>query len=582
MLRLDAYRFLWPYVRAEWRAYSGGALLILGTSFFVNAVPWLIGQAIGRLQSGIRIDLVGPIALVMMGAVLLRGLTAFYMRRTMISASRRIEFRFRNHLFRHIESQDAGFFTSVHTGDLISRFTSDVDAVRSAIGPGIMYSVNTVLTLCFALAIMFSVSVELTLYSLVPLGILTWVIRCLGPKVHHASMLAQERLADLSTTAQENFSHVKLLKSYGREAAEVQRMRQQSDAYYDQSMKMVRLRGWTNAWLWLFGDLVVLSLLALGGVEIIRGEITLGDFAAFKGCQLLLVWPMIALGWVMMLFQRGAASARRLTALLETRPAVNDAKADPTATVKRAALRFERVSFRYGATTPVLRDLDIDLAPGETLGVVGPTGCGKTTLLQLIARLQPVTEGRILVDGRAIEEYPLAALRDAVGYVPQEPFLFSATVRENLSFGVDDATDEQVGEVSDVVRIHDEILGFPDQYDQRVGERGITLSGGQKQRVALARALLKRPRLLLLDDVLSAVDAATETEILQGLRRFTSDLTTVIVSHRLSAVRHAAQIIVILDGRIAERGTHDELVARSGYYADLYRRQTLEDELEQL
>ncbi|MGE3164531.1 MAG: ABC transporter ATP-binding protein [Planctomycetota bacterium] len=582
MFQPAAYRFIWPYLRDEWRAYVGGVFLILTTSFFVNAVPWLVGKAIGCLQSGIRTDLVDEIALAMIGAVLLRGLSAFWMRRTMISASRRIEFRFRNHLFRHIESQDAGFFTNVHTGDLISRFTSDVDAVRSALGPGIMYSINTAFTLAFALAIMFSVSVPLTLYSLVPLAVLTWVIRHLGPKVHQASLLAQERLADLSTLAQENFAHVKLLKSHGREDAEVQRMRTQSDAYFDQSMQMVRLRGWTNAWLWLFGDLVVLFLLVLGGAEIIRGEVSLGDFAAFKGCQLLLVWPMIALGWVMMLFQRGAASAQRLSSLLETQPAVNDAHADPAAVVSRAGLRFEKVTFGYGNARPVLEDIDLEVAPGQTLGIVGPTGCGKTTLLQLIARLQPVTTGRILVDGRPIEQYPLAALRDAVGYVPQEPFLFSATVRENLSFGVDAPTDAQIGEVSEVVRIRDEILGFPDGYEQRVGERGITLSGGQKQRVALARALLKRPRILLLDDVLSAVDAATETEILAGLRRFTSDLTTVIVSHRLSAVRHAAQIVVLRDSHIVERGTHDALLSQGGYYAELYRRQSLEDELERL
>lgn len=582
MFRVGEFRFLFPYVRQEWKSYAVGSVLILCTSFFLVAVPRLVGEAVQRLESGVRTDLVPALALAMIGAVLLRGLTAFWMRRVMISASRRIEFRFRNHLFRHIERQDARFFTDHHTGDLISRFTSDVDAVRAALGPGIMYSVNTALTLCFALIVMSLVSVKLTLYSLLPLVLLTWIIRLLGPKVHQASMLAQERLADLSTQAQENFSHIKVVKAYVREDTEVERMRDQSDAYFSQNMKMVRLRGWTNALLWLFGDLVVLCLLVLGGMEIIRGEITLGDFAAFKGCQLLLIWPMIALGWVMMLFQRGAASARRLRAVLDAASPVNDAEADSGAAVTRGGIRFDDVSFSYDPGIDVLSQVVFDLPGGQTLGVVGPTGCGKTTLLQLMGRLHPATSGQIEVDGRRIEEYPLAALRDAVGYVPQEAFLFSATIRENISFGVDDATEEQIHEIAELVRIHEEIVSFPDGYSQRVGERGITLSGGQKQRIALARALLKRPHLLLLDDVLSAVDANTETEIIQGLRRWTEDLTTVIVSHRLSAVRHADKIIVLDGARIVQSGTHDELVAQSGYYAELHRKQVLEDELEQL
>lgn len=582
MFRVGEFRFLWPYLRAERRAYAIGMVLIVLTSFFLVAVPRLVGEAINALQTGVRIDLVTGLAFAMVGMALLRGLTAFWMRRIVIGASRRIEFRFRNDLFRHIERQDARFFTRVHTGDLISRFTSDVDAVRAAIGPGIMYSMNTAWTLMFAITVMMLVSVPLTIYSLIPLVFLTFVIRFLGPKVHHAAMAAQERLADLSTHAQENFSHIKVLKSYVRERAEIDRMREHSDDYFEQNMRMVQLRAWTQALLWLFGDLVVLFLLILGGWEIIHGDISLGDFTTFKGCQLLLIWPMIALGWVMMLFQRGAASALRLKSLLEEQPEVDDRDAQPDLVVREGALDFDDVTFSYEEQAPVLRDLGFSLRGGDTLGIVGPTGSGKTTLLQLICRLHPAASGKVLVDGKPIEHFPLAALRDSIGYVPQEAFLFSATIAQNIAFGVDDKDQDAIQEVADLVRIHEEITQFPHGYQQRVGERGITLSGGQKQRIALARALLKRPQLLLLDDVLSAVDATTESEILSGLKRWTQDLTTVIVSHRLSAVRHAQQILVLDQGRVIQRGTHDELVAKPGYYADLYQKQALEDELEQL
>ncbi|MEM7168246.1 MAG: ABC transporter ATP-binding protein [Planctomycetota bacterium] len=583
MFQFAQFRFLYPYLWQEKRAYLIGATLTLVSTFFLVVNPRLIGEAIHILDEGSRPSRVPALAMAMVGAVLLRGLTAFYMRRITIGASRRIEYRFRNRLFRHIEAQDARFFSSIHTGDLISRFTSDVDAVRAAIGPGVMYSINTFFTLTFALIWMGMVSISLTIYSMIPLILLTFVIRTLGPKVHRESMAAQQRLSEVSTQALENFSHIKVLKAYVRESAEIKRMQLHSDAYFEQNMRMIRLRAWTNALLFLFGDLVVLSLLSLGGMEIIRGEIALGDFAAFKGCQLILIWPMIALGWVMMLFQRGAASAKRLRELLDARPEIDDTRAMADAKVANGGLRFDRMSFSFDKDDKrVLDDIRVELRAGETLGVVGPTGCGKTTLLHLIARLQPVTAGELLVDGRPIHEYSLVELRDAIGYVPQEPFLFSATIRENIAFGVDDVSDERVEEVARLVAIHDEIMGFPHGYQQRVGERGITLSGGQKQRIALARALLKEPRLLLLDDVLSAVDASTETAILAGLKRWTKGLSTVIVSHRLSSVRHAQQIIVLDEGRITQRGTHEQLLQQEGFYADLYQKQTLEAELEDL
>ncbi len=500
----------------------------------------------------------------------------------MIGASRRVEQDLRKRLFRHLESLDSGYFTEFHTGDLMSRFTSDVDAVRMAIGPGIMYSVNTVFTLGLALTVMLMVSVSLTIYSMVPLVLLTVVIRVLGPRIHQESMLAQERLADISVLAQENFSNTRVVRAFVCENSEVERMRKLSDNYFDQNMKLAKLRAFTNALLWLCADRVILLLVALGGSQLIQGQIQLGEFAAFKGCQLLLIWPMVALGWVMTIFQRGAASAQRIRDILDARPRVDDSRAEPDTRVREGSIQFSRVHFEYIPGKPVLHDLDFRLAAGETLGVVGPTGCGKTTLLHLIPRLYPASGGEIRIDGVPLEQIPLTELRRCIGFVPQEPFLFSTTIEENIAFGIRDATPEMIREVAQVVRIHDEVMTFPHGYQERVGERGITLSGGQKQRIALARALLGRPRMVILDDVLSAVDAHTENEILSNMRQWTENLTTIIVSHRLSTVRHAQQILVLIDGTIVQRGTHEELLAQSGYYAELNRKQSLEDELEHL
>ncbi|MGB1072212.1 MAG: ABC transporter ATP-binding protein, partial [Planctomycetota bacterium] len=539
--------------------------------------------AIQKLESGIGVDLIGPIALAMVGAVLIRGLTSFWTRETVIASSRRIEKKLRDQLYEHISGLDGSFYSKTHTGDLMSRFTSDIEAVRMVFGPAVMYSVQTAFTLIFALSMMIQIDWQLTLYSLIPLGFLTVAIRVIGPKVHRESMRAQEMLSGISVHSQENFANAPVIKAFVVEDAEVERMQRLSHDYFRQNLRIARLRAISGSAMWLFGDLALVTLLLIGGMRILQGDLGLGDFATFNGCQLLLIWPMIALGWVMNLFHRGAASAERLQAILDAKPLVDDSRATGLTAVQKGSVEFQNVSFRYPeGEVPALENVSFDLPPGGTLGIVGVTASGKSSLLNLIPRLSPATSGLVLIDGKPIEEYPLKVLRDSISMVPQEPFLFSATIAENIAFGVGDASEEQVRAVARLVRIDQEIDKFPNGYEQRVGERGITLSGGQKQRIAIARAILQKPRILLLDDVLSAVDSETETSILEGLKDWTRDLTALIVTHRLSAVTHADEILVLDGGKVIERGTHSELLEKKGKYSELWRKQTIESELEDL
>ncbi|NCF55354.1 MAG: ATP-binding cassette domain-containing protein [Planctomycetia bacterium] len=583
MFPFRAFRFLAPLVREQRPIFLVGIVLILLTSLSQVAVPRLVGLAIQKLETGVGVHLITPIAFAMVGAVLIRGLTSFWTRETVIASSRRSEKKLRDQLYEHISSLDGSFYSKTHTGDLMSRFTSDIEAVRMVFGPAVMYSVQTAFTLIFALSMMIQIDWKLTLYSLIPLGFLTVAIRVIGPKVHKESMRAQEMLSGISVHSQENFANAPVIKAFVVEDAEVERMQRLSHDYFRQNLRIAKLRAISGSAMWLFGDLALVTLLLVGGTRILSGELGLGDFATFNGCQLLLIWPMIALGWVMNLFHRGAASAERLQTILDASPLVDNAQARSDINISEGRVSFDKVSFRYlESERPALEDVSFNLKAGGTLGIVGTTASGKTSLLHLVPRLSPVSSGKILIDGNMLEQYPLGELRAAISMVPQEPFLFSATVAENISFGVDNATHEEIVAVARLVRMDQEIEKFPDGYNQRVGERGITLSGGQKQRLAIARAILQRPRILLLDDVLSAVDSETETAILAGLKDWTRDLTSLIVTHRLSAVTHADEIVVLEDGRIVERGTHQSLLEKKGRYNNLWKKQTIESELEDL
>jgi len=583
VIPFKAFRFLLPLVVREKAVISFGILLILVTSISQVAVPRLIGMAVERLESGIGIDLVIPIAMAMLGAVLIRGITSFWTRKTVIGSSRRIEKNLRDQMFRHIETLDGSFHAKIHTGDLMSRFNSDVDAVRMIFGPAIMYSVQTIFIIIFSITLMLQIDWQLTLWSLIPLALITLEVRFIGPKIHDRSKIGQEMLADISVHAQENFANAPVVKAFVIEDAEIDRMHRHSHNYFLQSLRIARVRAIATSSFGLFGDLALVTLLLLGGMRIITGDLSLGEFATFNGCQLLLIWPMIALGWVINLFHRGAASAKRLQDILDSTPTVDDSRSDHEMTVERGEIRFDQVSFRYPESNDsVLHQISFDLPGGKTLGIVGATASGKTSLLNLIPRLAPTPSGSIFIDQVPVEQFSLDALRSSIAMVPQEPFLFSATIADNISFGVDDASMDDIISVSRLVKMDDEINKFPSRYDQRVGERGVTLSGGQKQRIAIARAILQRPLILILDDVLSAVDSETETTILEGLKDWTKNLTALIVTHRLSAITHADEIIVLDKGRIIERGDHESLRRMKGRYHKMWRRQTVESELEDL
>ncbi|MGB0034169.1 MAG: ABC transporter ATP-binding protein, partial [Candidatus Acidiferrales bacterium] len=482
------------------------------------------------------------------------------------------------------------FYVRNRTGDLMSRATNDLNNVRMVLGPGIMYSATTIATMVLAIFFMIKLSPALTLWILLPVPFVAIAVFYFGQIIHRLSEEIQAALGVLSTRAQENLTGMRVVRAYAQEKPEIEAFDRANRDYVNRNIKLI------GAWSMFFPFLSALIgvtfviLLAKGGVQVIDSRISVGTLWAFYAFLVQLVWPMIALGWVTNIFQRSAASMGRLNYILEAEPGINDGAVQPpsgatAANEIRGEIEFRHLTFTYptagdGRGEPVLRDISLRVPAGSTLAVVGPTGSGKSTLAALISRLWEAPPGTLLIDGRPIREYPLADLRRAIGFVPQDTFLFSDTLRENISFGAGDAGEEEILEAAEIASISGEIQSFPNRFDTMVGERGITLSGGQKQRSSLARAILRQPRILILDDSLSSVDTDTEERILRRLREVMRQRTTILVSHRVSTVKDADQIIVVRDGRIIERGTHDSLLAHAGYYADLYQKQLLEEELE--
>jgi len=571
------------YFKKYRRSYVVGTICVFLTNGVWILFPLVIRRAVDDLHLGVTRQKLGTYALLLLGVAAIKGIFQFLTRWIVIGVSREIEYDLRNDLFRHLERLSYSYYQRTRTGDIMARATNDLNAVRMLLGPAIMYSANTIVFTAGALAFMLSISPKLTLYAFLPLPIVSITIQYFGRKIHERFERIQAMFSEISARAQENFSGARVIRAYVQEEAEIAAFEAANQEYIKRSLKLVRLMGMLWPTLETMLGLAIVLVLWLGGREVIAGRITVGGFVAFNTYMVQLTWPIIALGWVINIFQRGTASMGRINEILVEKPEIEDretvkGRTDELSVPTLGELEFRHLNFSYGST-PVLRDINLRVPAGSSLAIVGPTGSGKTTLVSLIARIYDAEPGSVLIDGVPIREYPIAALRRNLGFVPQETFLFSETVRENIAFGKEDASDEDVRSAARAASIGEEIESFPEQYRTLVGERGITLSGGQKQRTAIARAIIRNPRILILDDALSSVDTHTEDKILNHLREIMQGRTTIFISHRVSTVRNADRIAVLHAGRIVELGTHDELVAKDGYYTDLYNKQLLEEEL---
>jgi len=579
---LRSLKPLWPYVKKYRKDYILGAWSVLLANGIWIVFPKVVGYAIDDLRKGVTHQKLWHYALLLVAIAVVKGIFQFLTRWIVIGISRNIEFDLRNDLFRHLESLSSSWYQRMRTGDIMARATNDLNEVRMMLGPAVMYPANTIVLATGAVALMFSMSPRLTLISFLPLPIFSFAVQYYGRKIHERFESIQAQFSDISARVQENFSAARLIRAYGQEEMEISAFRGANQEYIARSLPLARLMGMLWPTLETLLQLAVVLVFWLGGRYVVQGRMTVGDFVAFLGYIALLMWPVMALGWVINLFQRGTASLGRIDEILREKPEVADTPSPVFASGSEKAIggeiEFCNLSFSYNGK-PVLEGINLKVPAGGSLAVVGPTGSGKTTLVSLIPRIYDAPPGSVLLDGRPIREYPLAVLRRSIGFVPQETFLFGATVGENIALGAEAASAEQVSHAAEVAGIASEIEAFPDQYQTVVGERGITLSGGQKQRTAIARAVLRDPRILILDDALSSVDTHTEDHILSHLREIMSGRTTIFISHRVSTVRNADRIAVLHGGRIVECGTHDDLIARNGYYTDLYNKQLLEEEL---
>lgn len=577
-------RPLVPYLKKYRRGYLFGTICVFLNNGIWILFPQVIRRAIDSLHVGVTRQKLLTYALLLIGIALIKGTFQFLTRWIVIGISRDIEFDLRNDLFEHLEKLSYSYYQRTRTGDIMAKATNDLNAVRMLLGPAIMYSANTLVFTAGALAFMVAISPKLTLYAFLPLPVVSIVVQYFGRQIHERFEKIQAMFSDISARAQENFSGARVIRAYVQEEAEINAFEGANQEYISRSLRLVRLMGMLWPTLETMLGFAVVLVLWLGGREVLLGQISVGDFVAFNTYMVQLTWPVIALGWVINIFQRGTASMGRINEILQEQPEIQDnaeliaAGGGARLTQIRGEVEFRNLNFAYNGT-PVLHDINLCIPAGSSLAIVGPTGSGKSTLVNLIPRIYDAAPGSVLIDGKPIRSIPLETLRRNIGFVPQETFLFSETIRENIAFGVEDASEEQLQRAAEAASIAREIEDFPEKYDTVVGERGITLSGGQKQRTAIARALIRDPRILVLDDALSSVDTHTEDKILNYLREVMQGRTTIFISHRVSTVRNADRIAVLHGGRIVELGTHDELIERNGYYTDLYNKQLLEEEL---
>jgi ATP-binding cassette subfamily B protein len=578
---MSPLRRLLAYILQQRRPFLVGLVCVFVTTVVALAAPWVLKLAVDDLTRSVDAQKIRFYAAAVLGLAAAGGLFRFLMRRIIIGASRSIEYAIRNDFFAHLQRLDLAYFQHHRTGDLMSRATNDLGAVRMMIGPAIMYSANTVLTFVVAVGLMTSIDPRLTAIALAPLPLVSISVWYFGTVIHRRFERIQEQLAEISAIAQETLAGVRVVRAYGREAFETERFRRANEEYVRRNRGLIRIEAMYFPIMGLLMGIGALLVLWIGSRRVVDARMTVGELVAFNAYLMMLSWPMIAFGWVTNLVQRGMASWTRMVEVLDAVPRIADPAAARLAAGRLAGqIEFRRLTFAYGDRV-VLRDVSAVLPAGTTTAIVGATGAGKSTLLGLLPRLHEPPPGTVFIDGIDVRELPLEALRGGIGFVPQEPFLFAATLADNVAFGArgDQRARARVEEAAATARLDKDVAAFPRGYDTVIGERGITLSGGQKQRTAIARALVVDPPILILDDALSAVDTYTEEEILGRLRIAMRQRTVLLVSHRISTVRGADQILVLDEGQVVERGTHEQLVSRHGVYADLYRKQLLEDEL---
>ena len=577
----DRLRPLFPYLKRYWRSFAWGGIALIIYNVTKALVPLVVGGAIDDLRLHLSTAVIARSGLKLLGIALVSGIFLYITRQVIIGASREIEFDLRNDLFAHLETQPPSFFQKHRTGDIMARSTNDLNAVRQLLGPAIMYSANTIVFTAAALPYMIRLSPKLTMCAFVPLPFASVLVQYFGARIHTRFERIQAMFSDISAQAEENFSGARLIRAFAQEEAQIAAFERSNQEYIRRSLRLARLM----AMLWptlefVLGISLMITLL-VGGHEVVTHHISVGQFASYNVYMVQLIWPMIAIGWVVNLVQRGAASVVRIDAIMKQPPAINDDDAVAALAGARieGEVEFRNLNFSYTADSKTLTDINLHIPAGSSVAIVGPTGSGKSTLVSLIARLHEAERGMVLIDGIPVRDYPLATLRQAIGFVPQETFLFTETIRENIAFGAPEAADAQVRDAAAAAHIAIEIEEFPKGFKTLVGERGMTLSGGQKQRTAIARAIIRDPRILILDDALASVDTYTEERILDSLRDAMQGRTTVLISHRVSTARSADRIAVLVAGRIVELGTHEDLLERGGYYSNLFDKQRLEEEL---
>ncbi len=570
-----------PYL---WRHRGGLALgmgALLARDILHAALPLVIRSGIDSLTRGFRISLVFEFAALLVALSAVKGIFQYWMRVILIGISRDVEYELRNDLFSHLVTLSSDFYARYRTGDIMARSTNDLNAVRMMLGPGVMYWTETMFLSLFAIAVMLSTNWQLTLICLSPAPVISLVVILFGTRIHDRFESIQKMFSDISSRVQENLSGVRVIRAYAQEAAELRKFELLNRDYVGENIRLARLSALFMPLLQTLIGVGFLVVLFAGGYQLLQHRISLGSFVMFNTYMGMLVWPMIALGWVVNLMQRGTASWGRIMELMREKPGIAAKQPGmiPPFAEAEGALRFENVEVKY-PTGRALRDVDLEIPAGATVALVGHTGSGKSTLVSLIPRLIDPTGGAVSLDGVDLRDLDPEWLRRQIGFVPQETFLFSATLAQNIAWGVESAADDEIRRAAELAGLGPDIAAFPAGFETMIGERGLTLSGGQKQRVAIARAILRNPRILILDDALSSVDTLTEERILTSLASVMRGRTTILISHRVSTVRSADSIFVIEHGEIVEQGTHSELVANGGYYADLYQKQLLEEELE--